>query len=43
LKDDMQAIKEELEALRRENATLKVNSSKGEEMQSAMQSNNAAI
>lgn len=43
LKDDMQAIKEELDVLRRENATLKVNSSKGVEMQSAMQSNNAAI
>ena len=39
----MQAIKEELETLRRENATLKVNSSKGVDMQSAMQSNNAAI
>ena len=33
----------EVEALRKENATLKVNASRGIELQSAMQSNNAAV
>ena len=39
----METIKAELDTLRKENATLKVNSSKNVDMQSAMQSNNAAI
>jgi len=36
-------LKGELEILRKENASLKVNASNGAELKSAMQSNNAAI
>jgi predicted nuclease with TOPRIM domain len=43
MNEDMETIKAELDILRKENATLKVNSSKNVDMQSAMQSNNAAI
>ena len=43
LRDNMEIIKAELETLRKENASLKVSASKGVELQSAMQSNNAAI
>ena len=43
LRDDLETIKVELEQLRKENASLKVSASKGVELQSAMQSNNAAF
>jgi len=43
LQDEIEDVKAELVTLRKENATLKVSSSKGMDYQSAMQSNNAAI
>jgi len=39
----MSDLKSELEFLRKENASLKVNASNGADLKSAMQSNNAAI
>ena len=43
LREDIEVMQAEVEALRKENASLKVNASKGIELQSAMQSNNAAV
>lgn len=43
LKDDIEVMKMELESLRKENASLKANAGRGADLQSAMQSNNAAI
>ena len=43
LREDIEVMTAEVEALRKENAKLKVNASKGMELQSAMQSNNAAV
>jgi len=43
MKEEMTILQSELEYMRRENATLKVTASKGVDLQSAMQSNNAAI
>ena len=43
MREDMETLKSELQVLRKENANLKVSSSKSTDYQSAMASNNAAI
>lgn len=43
LKDDIDVLKTELESLGKENASLRANVGRGADLQSAMQSNNAAI
>lgn len=43
MRDDLSQLKSELEVLRRENASLKVDASRGNDLKSAMQSNEAAV
>ena len=43
LRDDLDQVKSELETLRRENAQLKVQANRGTDLQSALQSNEAAV
>ena len=43
LRDDLSQVKSELDILRKENAQLKVHASHGNDLKSAMQSNEAAV
>ena len=43
MRDDLSQLKSELEVLRKENASLKVDASRGNDLKSAMQSNEAAV